>query len=512
MTANKVVVVGLDGATFDLIEPWVEQGKLPTFKKLMESGAWGRLKTTVPPLTPCAWSSFMTGKNPGKHGQFSFYKLNKNYDLDIDWGEYRTEKTIWQILSAEGKWCCVINVPFTYPPQKVNGYMVSGFTTPSNSDFTYPRGLKNDLLKEIPEFRISEDSRYSENREDRRRFAQDIAELTEIQEKVAFYLIEKKDWDFFMITFMATDHIQHWYWKYMDKSHPDYEPDPEFENKILETYLQIDRILGRFMRHLSQDTTMILISDHGAGSYIKDVNVNQWLKEKGYLKLRMSCANALKGLLRFLGITPTRLIQVALKMRLGRLARLSASGPTGWPRKLLNSVGYNWKDIDWARTKAYSFGYYGSIFINLKGRQRQGSVAPEEYHSLREEIIAQLRILEDPDTGERLVDEMWRKEELYWGRKLDLLPDINLCMRDYSYAASSMFAFPSGKLVSPPKTLKSGDHKSYGIFLAYGAGVKKGYKIDKAEITDLAPTILHLMSVDIPLDMDGKVLREVLLD
>ena len=123
MTDNRVVVVGLDGATFDLIEPWASQGKLPTFRKLMAGGAWGRMNTTVPPLTPCAWSSFMTGKNPGKHGQFSFYKLNENWDLDIDWDEYRSEETIWQILSKEGKRCCVINVPLTYPPHKLNGYM-----------------------------------------------------------------------------------------------------------------------------------------------------------------------------------------------------------------------------------------------------------------------------------------------------------------------------------------------------------------------------------------------------
>lgn len=513
MSTNKVVIVGLDGATFDLIEPWVEQERLPTFKKLMEGGAWGRLKTTVPPLTPCAWSSFMTGKNPGKHGQFSFYKLNESYGLDINWGEYRTEETIWGILSREGKRCCVINVPLTYPPHKVNGYMVSGFTTPSlDSNFTYPGKLKRELLKAIPEFRISEDSRYSERRQDKKRFAQDIAELAETQEKVACYLIEKEDWDFFMITFMAPDHIQHFYWKYMDKSHPDYEPDEEFKDKILEIYIQIDSILNRLIQRLSQDTILVLMSDHGFGTFIKDVNVNQWLKDKGYLKLRRSPATELKGLLRFLSITPESVIKIALKMGMGRLAALGQSGAAGLPKRILDSIGYTWKDMDWNRTKAYSFGFYGEIFINLKGRDPQGSVGPDEYAELREEIIADLRMIKVPDSGERLVDEVWTKEELYWGKKTDLFPDISFRMRDYSYAPSGMLAFPSGKIFSPPKTLKSGEHRGHGIFLAYGKDVKKGYKVDNADIIDLAPTILELMGMDIPPDMDGKVLREVLQD
>ena len=513
MTANKVVVVGLDGATFDLIEPWVEQGRLPTFKKLMRDGAWGRLKSTVPPITPCAWSSFMTGKNPGKHGQFSFYKLNESFGLDVAWREYRTEETVWQILSREGKRCCVINVPFTYPPHEMNGYMVSGFTTPSlRSNFTYPRELKKELLRAIPEFRISEDSRYSQRREDKRRFAQDIAELTDIHEKVARYLMEKEDWDFYMITFMAIDHIQHWYWKYMDESHPAHEPDEEFKDKILEIYVQIDSVLERLMQRLSQDTNLVLISDHGSGMYLKDVNVNQWLKEKGYLKMKRTPSTALKGLLRSLGVTPQSVIGLALKMGIGRVAKPSPSVAGGLPKRVLDSIGYTWKDIDWRRTKAYSFGYYGEIFINLKGRETQGSVEPAEYDELREEIIAQLKTMKVSDSGERLVDHVWKKEELYWGNKTDMAPDINLCMRDYSYAAATMLAFPSGRIFSPPKTLKSGEHRGHGILLAYGAGVTKGCRIDNAEIVDLAPTILELMGVDIPSDMDGKVLREVLQD
>ncbi len=445
---KKIAVVGLDGATFDLIEPWVAQGKLPTFKKLMEGGAWGRMKTTEPPFTPCAWSSFMTGKNPGKHGQFSFYKLNETWGLDIDWSEYRSEDNIWQIISREGKRCCIINVPLTYPPHKLNGYMVSGFTTPSiKSSFTYPQALKQDLLENIPEFRIAENSRYTDRKEDKRRFARDIVELTEIHEKVASYLIEKEAWDFFMITFMATDHIQHWYWKYMDESHPDYEFDKEFQDKILEIYTQIDGVLDRLIQGLSEDTTLFLMSDHGAGKYVGDVDINQWLKEKNYLRLRRSPAVLLKGLLYALGITQTRLIDVMLKIGFGRLSKPSPSQTAGLVRKILDVIGYTWSDVNWRRTKAYSFGYYGSIFINLKGRGKYGSVEPEEYEELRDEIIGHLKLLEVPSTGTKLVNDIWKREELYWGPKADKFPDISFCMSNYSYATASMLAFPSGKVL-----------------------------------------------------------------
>ncbi|MCK4965331.1 MAG: alkaline phosphatase family protein, partial [Dehalococcoidia bacterium] len=266
------------------------------------------------------------------------------------------------------------------------------------------------------------------------------------------------------------------------------------------------------MQRLSQDTNLVLISDHGSGMYLKDVNVNQWLKEKGYLKMKRTPSTALKGLLRSLGVTPQSVIGLALKMGIGRVAKPSPSVAGGLPKRVLDSIGYTWKDIDWRRTKAYSFGYYGEIFINLKGRETQGSVEPAEYDELREEIIAQLKTMKVSDSGERLVDHVWKREELYWGNKTDMAPDINLCMRDYSYAAATMLAFPSGRIFSPPKTLKSGEHRGHGILLAYGAGVTKGCRIDNAEIVDLAPTILELMGVDIPSDMDGKVLREVLQD
>ncbi len=503
---RKVFILGIDGAELELIRRWTERDKLPHFQKLLKEGSWGKMKSTIPPLTPCAWSSFMTGKNPGKHGQFSFYKLNEKYELDINWGEHRTEKAIWKILSDHGKKCCVMNVPFTYPPEKVNGYLISGFMTPSlENNFTYPVKLKNELIKKFPRFRLTEKTRYSDRNKDRESYMNDILELTDLHGNIAEYLYKKENWDFFMVTFMGADHMQHWYWKYMDETHPQYEDHETFSSAIYNVYSKIDGILGRMMDYMPEETVIIIMSDHGFGKYLKDVNINEWLKQKEYLKIKTSHSAKMKKILISLGIDTDRLIKIALKIG---GAKLSDILPFDLKKKVLDATSYTWKDINWKKTKAYSFGYYGSIFLNKENLKITKN--KNEHDLVRKEINEQLQELKDPETDEKVVDEIWFKEDIYKGKKTNLLPDISFSMKNFSYASSMTFAFPSGNIFSDPKTLKSGEHRLYGTFIIYGNGIKRGNVVKNVEIIDLAPTILSLMNIEPPKDMDGKVLQEVL--
>lgn len=285
---KKLLIIGLGGATFDLIDPWIKEGKLPTLAKISKLGIKRTLRTTIPPLTPCAWSSFAAGKNPGKHGIYDFYFINKDLELDVNTCDKRPGKDFWEILSEHGKKVIVFNVPMTFPPRKVNGIIISGFTTPDlQSNLTYPEGFKNELLRNFPDYQISEKAKFSENYSDQKLFLNEIKKLTDIQAKVSRWLMKSFDWDVFIVVFNDTDHAQHWYWKYFDKEHPLYENNKKFKNAIYEVYNQADRIISDlYYKAAPKNTSLMIISDHGAGQYLKNVYLNNWLYKKGYLKFK----------------------------------------------------------------------------------------------------------------------------------------------------------------------------------------------------------------------------------
>jgi predicted AlkP superfamily phosphohydrolase/phosphomutase len=499
-------VIGVDGATFDLVEPWVSQGKLPHFRHLMESGAWGRLQSTIPPLTPCAWTSFKTGVNPGKHGVYEFYFLDENRDLQVNFHRNRGYDSIWRILSNHGLRSCVYNVPFTFPPEEVHGILISGLLTPSTAaNFTYPSEFKKELLRNIPDYRIFPATRYSEREDDIEAFYRDLLELIEVRFRTARYLLERERWDFFMMVFNETDYVQHWFWKYIDPAHPDYteELNRKFGDRIYQIYARIDDHLGRFLEFGNSGTLFLVMSDHGAGLFRKRIYINNWLKAQGYLKLKSTPKVLLKRLFYRIGIHPQTAINMAY--RLG-LARLNQKVSFGQKKAIFSKIGYTFEDVDWRRTKAFSFGCYGPIYINSSGNRLDGIVPEEEVPALREEIVARLKEIVDPERGVKLVDRIWEREELYHGPSTRFLPDVAYSLDDFSYTSSSLFAMPSNDIFSAPLTRKSGDHRLHGILLAGGNRVRSGLELDRANIMDLAPTILRYLGLEIPEEMDGQAL------
>lgn len=504
---KKLLIIGIDSATFDLINPWIEQGKLPSFRRLSRDGISAVLYSTNPPLTPPAWTTFMTGKNPGKHGIIDFYKLNQSFQLSVTTALDRKQKSIWNYLSDHGKKCILFQVPFTYPAQKVNGLLISDFTTPGlDCSFTHPAEFQSEIMRKFPHFRLSETSKYSDRIEDKRQYVKEIMENMANQWKVSHWLMKEKPWDFFMLVVMGVDHLQHWYWKYMDPSHPEHQSNEEtreFQDSILKGYKAVDHEIGRFMDECDDETTIIVLSDHGAGPYLQNVSLNNWLREKKYLSLKSSPSVLGKKLLNTFGIHPTSIANLAFRYGLSKKASQNRS--KGKAGGLANKLVYSYKDIDWSKTLAYSFGYYGSLYVNsIERNPKFGVVSKGDYDRIVLSVISDLSGLKDPRTGESIVHDIHRREEVYFGEYLSAMPDIVFRMKDYGYASSSMFAFSSNAIFSPALTKKTGEHRQNGIFYAYGKAIQKNQKVSPVHLEDFAPSILSFFQIPIPSDFDGR--------
>ena len=507
----KVFCIGLDGATFDLIQPFIAQGKLPTFKKLMERGAWSELRSTVPPVTASAWSSFMTGKNPGAHGLYDFMQRRANsYDLAPVSARDRDGKAIWDLMGDAGKRVIVMNVPVTWLPQPVNGLLITGMLTPRNAEnYTYPKELAEELRREIGDYIVYSDEVYSKGRGET--FLNALKYSATQRVRAADYLLQKYPADFFMLVFPETDTVSHGLWSAYDPTHHDHNPAEaeKLRDGILEIYEHIDGLLERLITHHQSPISILLMSDHGHGPVRNFLYVNNFLAQRGYLKFKSNLASQLKRAAFQLGLTPRFAYNLLLAIGLGKLRRTLDKRRGG--RGLLKRFFLSFGDVDWSRTRAYSIGYIGEVHINLRVREPQGIVSPgEEYEHVRDVVITSLRELTLPD-GAPLVEHIWKKEEIYHGAHLANAPDILFLPRNLETIAFGDFEFGSNKVIEKSFGVSS-SHRMNGIFVASGAGIKNAGEFSGAQLIDLAPTILHLMGLPVPTDMDGRVVTEALAD
>ncbi len=505
----KVLVIGLDGATYDLIKPWAEQGKLPTIQRLLKEGAAGELESTVPPMTAPAWTSFMTGMNPGKHGLYDWiYRHRHSYDVSPVTAEHCQEPPLWRILSHADRRVCLINIPMTFPPQPVNGLLISGMPAPSKKvTITFPSNLLSQLEAELGEYLLYPDpgQAYSDSGVDE--FIDRLYRTTEMRLKVLHHLRAREDWDFCMLVFNGTDTVQHAMWKYMDSQHPLHDPAKaeKYGDAILAYFQYVDRALGEIADSLDEQTVLMLMSDHGFGPFHKFIHVNNWLRQEGFLKIRRRPWSMFKAGLFRLGFAPMAIYNFLMRFGFGRLKREVVRGQG---QGLLKTLFLSFGDVDWPRTQAYSLGNVGQIRINVRGREPQGRVEPgETYEAVREEIIARLKELRDPQTGEAVVQEIYRREEIYSGKNLEEASDIVFIPTRMEYFGFGEYEFGSNQVIEQMRRGISGTHRPNGMFLLWGPPVKKGAWHDNAQIIDLAPTILHLLGESVPSNMDGSVLE-----
>jgi predicted AlkP superfamily phosphohydrolase/phosphomutase len=523
MGRKRVLVIGWDGATLQLIRPWVAKGRLPNVERLMKEGSYGVLDSVIRPGSPQAWSSFVTGKNPGKHGIFNFIEKVKNsYRVTFINAKSRAGESVWKILSRYGLRVGVINVPISYPPEKVNGVFLSGLDAPGvESEFTYPPDLYKELRENVGEYLLEAGmwgyitgGRYEEG----------LARLDYVIEqrfKAAKYLYEKEKWDFFMVVFTAPDRVQHNFWKFMDPTHPLYteEGNRLYGDAIQKVYVKLDEKLGKFLEMADQDTALMIMSDHGMGKNTdKAIYLNRFLEARGLLTFKNVTQNRISSRLkRMVFVDVPRFVRRQLWKRLHRKTKERLVRLFPALRDRMTSV-FLFSPIDMARTKVYADETRSILWVNVQGRDPQGTVAPQEYEAVRSCVIDELKKLKDPDTGQPIVERVYRREEVYHGPFVKDAPDLMVMWHNDEYRSRPSYTSSGGafmKRIERDELEKlelnlqaNADHRMDGILFLRGEGIKQAHEIKHANIMDLAPTILALFDLPIPEDMDGKVIEE----
>lgn len=506
----KVLVIGLDGVTFDLIGPWIESGELPTLQRLVRKGASGRLRSTLPPISSSSWMSFATGVNPGKHGVVDFvYPGTNSYQVTMVNAKSCRTRSIWNWLNDAGRRVGLLGIPTTYPPEAVDGFLVSGFLAPGpDSDWAYPPELKDELKTELGAFLLSPDERYRSSRY-LDRFLDDLTTSVENRTQAALYLLRTKPWDLFTVVYWDTDMVQHETWRLLDPRHPRHDPAEAatYREQILAFHRKVDADIGRLLEAVQaeKDLLVVVMSDHGFGPAHSFFLTNNWLASLGLLKFKRGPWTAFKRLLFRLGFTPLNTFRLVKALGLGSLRKkVRFQQKAG----LLNRIFLSFDDVDWARTQAFSIGSFGQIYINLAGARPQGIVQPgAEYEAVKERIVQAALTLRHPQTGSRLIERVYRREEIYRGPYVERAPDLIVQPWGWEYMAFGHADFGSNRLVEPITGL-SGHHRPDGIVILAGPGVRPGIQLENASILDLTPTILHTMGTPVPQDLDGRVLSE----
>ncbi len=453
-----VVVIGLDGATWDLLVPWMEQGELPNLKKFADEAAVGKLWTVYPILSPVCWTSAVTGVNPGKHGIFDFQKEDPDGGAPlVETATHRRAQPIWMLLSDKHYRVGVMNVPMTYPPDPVRGDMISGFPFPNEKvNFTYPPELQSKLddypldYLGLNLFTRNADQMYS-----------DFLKGQEARRKVAVDWIKSGRYDFMWLVFTGPDKVQHFFWKYMDKNHPEYDPEKAkvYGDAILNLWKKQDAILGEMLAALPKNTTVLMMSDHGFDAIYRQVNLMNFLAK------------------------------------------------TGIP--------------DWLSHHATPPMLVTNGLLHY---QTEGKVpGTSDREAFIDTLTSVFRAMRDPKTGECPFESIFRREDIYHGRMLEKAPDVVFWETDKYYVTRGVpDSLNAPAFQNIWTTSFSANHRPDGIVLVKGPDVHKntqgslrerlaaGGDFKHANIIDVTPTLLALMNQIVPDQMDGRVLDEVL--
>lgn len=514
----KIFIISLDGATWDVLRPLIHQGYMPNLAQLAQQGIACELESVVPPVTAPAWTSFMTGKTPGKHGIFDFTRFDeRTYSWKINNSDNIRSKTLWQLLSQKNRRVVVLNLPYTYPPYEVNGAMVSGWDAPSSdTTFTYPSSLRNTVLDMFPDYATNlwlSELRPHHSEHQFHEFVTKLLKGFEQGATLASYLLDTEESDVFMVHFQQTDWIQHKLWNEIEEACKNPASHAKRVQIVRHCYQRFDHLIGALLGKVAaSEPLVILLSDHGFGPHMGTINPNHYLQEWGYYHLQETEPSRFAHVKAYFRHTTMpllpRLYAVLARTRhyLSE-AIIQRQQYNSWADSTTSVVANRGRLVDWSKTKvATIWGYkVGYLFVNLNSRNCQGPVQPgEEYENLMNELAARFRDLRHPRTAERLFTRVARGSEMYpQARKDILLPDLVL-IPDDRYEVS--FSTSENML----RASREGAHRRHGVLLITGKGVRAQSKDFFPRLIDLAPTILHLLGLPIPTDMEGRVLEEIL--
>jgi predicted AlkP superfamily phosphohydrolase/phosphomutase len=514
---RRVLVIGLDGATYRLIKPMQAAGELPNLSRLMNQGAACTLQSTIQPSSEQAWATFMTGLNNGRHGVFGFQQRRPGaYQFDYVNGRSMRGQTLWGLLSQRGRDVIVINVPMTYPPEPVRGVLVGGLLSPGvHSRFTYPDGIVTELRKACGDYVLDVDTERGRLSEAQlAQLAEDGRHMIRLRTCATLHLAQTRPWDFCMVVYGASDRLAHKFWKYWDTNHPLHDPGEAkvFGDVLPSIYRELDHAVGQLLDALwDEATTVFVLSDHGFGPMEKAVYLNRWLMQQGYLVLkpdaRLDPAQQLKA-----GVRKAlrRGIQYLDHPWAASAKRWAFNAFPGLKGALYSSVAF--AQVDWSQTRAYAVGTMGNIYLNRQDREPQGTIAPgPQADALAAQVIDDLRTLVDPQTGAPVFHSVYRGHELYEGPALADAPDI-VAVKDSRYHVVTA-EWQSGEAIVAPlgeamhfASDQSGQHELPGILIAAGPHIRRGQWFADAQLVDMAATILYAMGEAVPTSMDSKAI------
>ncbi len=495
----RSVIFGIDGLTFRILHPLMERGELPNFQKVAQGGCEAILESKYPPLTPPAWTSLSTGLKPARHGVYDYWVYGDEEHRGVTRSVHvqtrrRGEKAIWNILSEYGKQVLVLNVPATYPPETVNGFMASGYLTPGTDvDFTYPTSFKEELFRVAPHYQLVPGSEYESFRLrlQVRQMVDILLRITEQRTKLIMHMLKEKPWDFCYLVYVCGDRLQHQLW----------EEATALDSRTNEYYKMVDDALGQVLELLGPEDTLFVVSDHGFRGHNSYFDINEYLCSKGLLTLGESVMADRRKANR-----ASTLRRVATKVGLRGVARkikrsLKASGV--WEDNGSDPTRPLLDDINWEKTLAYVPSFSGT-----QGGYADILLSPDMTGEEKAALCEDLKSQRDPKNGKPLIDAVFTEEVFGSGPFAPREPHLLLLAQDgvtfRMHLGNERIWEDIGKTF--------GSHHKDGIFYAYGGPFKQGFKAPNAEVYDLVPTLLQSMGLPLPYAFDGRVLDELFVE
>jgi predicted AlkP superfamily phosphohydrolase/phosphomutase len=457
----RVLVLGLDCASPDLIFNQFN-ADLPTFSRLMRDGTYGILESCIPCITVPAWASMLSSRDPGVLGCYGF-RNRADYTYDrLTTADSRSirAKRVWDYLTDAGKFSLVVGVPQTYPVHPLNGHLITDFLTPERSSaFAYPAMLKTEVLSLAPRYEFDVRNFRTIERAD---LLQKLIDLTETQYRVFENLLKSKSWDFAIHVNIGLDRIHHAFWRYHDPSHRLHDSASPFRSAIRDYYKLCDHFANRLIDAAGDDTTVLVVSDHGVKRMDGCICINEWLWRNGWLALK--------------------------------------SPPTEGTITRFENV-----EVDWARTRAWGHGgYYGRIFFNVAGREPQGIISPDDLSAVRAELSAQLENI-SVQNHTPMNTTVYEPARIYQ-QVNGIAPDLIVYFGDLHWRAIGSLGYEQHYTYENDTGPDDANHAVEGMFIHYDPKLRGLGRISNHQLMDVAPTILSRLNVQLPRDLQGKPL------